>query len=717
MARKNWMTALACCALLALGACSSSGDKKTAGAPGQGPGPALAVGSVEAAEKALNDARTAVAAAEMALNAAVLPTDDDSAASEASVAVSQADDDPAQALKESARAALEVARTALEDAVAAAEAAVAAAGEDDTEAAEVLREANTFKETEPLKLVELTVDVWDAEEAVTAAGDDVTLTQKQALRQALKTAQENLDEAVKTSDAEDDLKTALSDVVDDAKEVVTSLAWAKGAGLTPGDASAAVVGTVPVAKVDRHPRTKPGGAPDGWTELDIKDEGVAYAEGDVVMSPNGDGTTKDLKARAFTTRQFIFEQGKNAYDPLVGNMSGEIKTSIQLTEDGLVMKTGGDVVSYDMQRKFTEGKMDDWFDGVDATSSLTAGATDMTADHLADLEKLQAAGTDVGTLPESATGKLDAKQVAALQNANIPKCWVSGVKCGNWAHDDLEITFGEPSQASDGSAVWHWSARAPLGPGQDASKIAALKDRHDQDLGQYDLWLSNYAGSDESNAADKNYRYLSHAAYGMFQQIDNVSPWTTRPEYVRSQAFHIGYDAFSEAYGARTKDLSGQIGGTFKGRTMAHALYTKAAGKKQRPDRFESLRGDIELDAKIGGTGSDANTIKGAIENLQYFDNNRWNNGYEVSKVELSGLSSSETAQIADDGSYKGTATADTEGAKIYTSGGTFEGNFYGPKSKPETAGWWQLSDTANGEAKRRIIGSYGAVCTEGCGN
>ena len=69
-------------------------------------------------------------------------------------------------------------------------------------------------------------------------------------------------------------------------------------------------------------------------------------------------------------------------------------------------------------------------------------------------------------LPASATGKLSSDQGAALTGADADKCWDGGVECANWAHDDLTITFGEPSQAPDGSAVWHWKARVPLGPGQ-----------------------------------------------------------------------------------------------------------------------------------------------------------------------------------------------------------------------------------------------------------
>ncbi len=717
MAKKNWMAALACCALLALGACSSSSDKRT-DADVQPEPDAPAAGPVEAVTQALDDAKVAVMAAETALNEAVT-------ASETPAAVSQADDDSAataqKSPKDKAREALEAADKALDAAVKAADAAVKAAG-DDAAALKLANEAkkavDDYTAKKPLELVTLTVAVWDAEDAVKADGSAENKAALKTAQAALATAAEGLDDG--------DLKTALTKVADDADVLRKSLAWATGDRLEPGAVSVAVARTI---TVDRTARTNP--------KLKIATKGVPYAKGSFVISPDGDGTTAELPVRAFTTRQFMSVQGKDSYGR-VGNTSGAIMTSIELTEDGLVMKTGGDVVAYEMQRTFSESadpkSVDDWVaigaDGIKGkgNGSALSGTPVATEQHVKDLEALKTAGTYTSSdaIPEAdGTNTLTAAQVTALNAAGEDACWTAsgGVTCGNWAHDDLTITFGEPSQAPDGSAAWYWKARVPLGPGQVASKIAALNNRTNKDLGQYELWLSNYAGFYEGNvlqdkdgkklkdqgsaADDDEHRYLSHAAYGMFQQIDNITPWAKRPEYVRSQAFHAGYDAFSSARGEKTTDLAKPITGTFEGRTMAHALHTK----ERRPERFESLRGDISLSATIGG----ANTITGKIDNLEYFNSGGWNKGYEVSDVTLSG------GQIAADGSYKGTAAADTEGAKIYTAPGTFEGNFYGPRDKPETAGWWQLSNSSdvdrNEPAFSRIIGSYGAVCTEGCGD
>ena len=673
--------------------------------------------------------------AETALNTAVIP------APETPVAVSQADDDSAAPApmtpKDRAREALAAAKKALEDAVKAADAAVKAAGDDAAEKklAEAAKKAvEDYKAENPLKLVTLTVAVWKAEDDVTAAGDDVTAVQKAELKAELKKAQAELKTAVAAL-PEGDRKTALTKVADKADELRKSLAWATGANLEPGAASAAVMGKI---TVDRHPRTEPEDAASGWKRLEIAEKGVAYAEGKFMISPDGDGMTDELPMRAFTTRQFEYEQGVNVErddgsKDKVGNTSGKLKTSIRLTEDGLVMKTGGDAIYYDMQREFSAGdkatSVDDWAaigaDGQKGFSGLDTSTTP-TPEHVA---ALKAAGVADADLPTAGTNMLSQDQVDKLHGLMADKCWDGGVTCGNWANDDLTITFGKPSQAPDGSAAWHWRARVELPEGQDASKITALENRANKDLGQYDLWLSNHAGFDEgvvlmdgkekakdqgSAANDDHHRYLSHAAYGMFQQLDNINAYgTKRPKYGRSQAYHAGYDAFADAKDARTSDLEKQIVGTFEGRTMAHALVANRP-VDNASSQFESLRGDINLKANIGGTGEGANKIKGTINNLEYFDSGGWNKGYEVSEVSLS------SSEIAPNGSYEGKATADTEGAKTYSAGGSFSGNFYGPRDKPETAGWWELSDRPAGQnkkASRRIIGSYGAVCTEGCGD
>ena len=258
MARKNWMTALVCCALLALGACSSSSDKKTVDTGGgnnktieQTPGE----GTLAAAVRDLEDAQTAVKVAQAAFDTAIglKPR-----------AMSQADDVSAAAaltpLQTSARDTLERALAALTRAVTSAGAALDAATEadDKDKAQEAVDKAEAYKikAEKDLKLASLTVKVWEAKVAV--AKGDATPEEKTALADA----QKKLDGAVSVLIDEDDqaLKTKLKQVSTEVTVLRKSLAWAKGAGLTPGDASAAVMGTV---DVDRRARINPGGSGGG----------------------------------------------------------------------------------------------------------------------------------------------------------------------------------------------------------------------------------------------------------------------------------------------------------------------------------------------------------------------------------------------------------------------------------------------------------------------
>ncbi len=738
MARKNWITALACCALLALGACthSDSDDEKVS----SGGGPPPAEGSVAAADLALTNAMAAVAAAETAFKAAVLLADGDSAASDSPAAVSQADDDSAAPApmtpRDTARKALETADKALEAAVAAADAAVKAAGDDAAKKklADAAKESvDDYKAKNPLKLVKLTVDVWDAKDAVDAAGDDVTATQ----RTTLKTAQAALNEAVEEMEA-GALKTALSKVVDDADELRKSLAWATGKGLEPSVTPKAV----DAIKIDVHrtPRTKvDGSAADAADRLAIVDKAVAWANGKMVISPDGDGSTDELPLRAVTVRELSDIQGddkdldgkKDNPAGEINNKSGNLKSSIQITDGGVVLKVGGDGVWYDMQSEFsTDRAMKGFWNGKDGHSgTFTTTANDsekgdkMTAEHAAALGLSEASGR----LTEK-----QAEVIAALRTTGAnDNCW-KAVTCGNFLHDDLTITFdGNPSQSDDGSAVWYAHGRVDLPDGTDVSKLTEagaykwdmpqhyLTGKPNQDLGEYHLWISNYAGFDEGKVAyDKDgkklkdqgsfadgdhSRYLSYAAYGLFHYVDNI---VERPWITRSQAFHFGYDAAVP----EAKDDKGGIQGTFKGYTMAHVLNSRGYGNS--PGHFtdvDRLRGEVVLKAVVN---SGENTISGSIENLEHrpAGGGVWAAGNTaLAKVNFV------QSTIGQNGSYKGVATAERHTSNDNTTlinvtaygSGHYDGNFYGPEDGLETAGWWHLG---KGTDRRVIIGSYGAV-------
>ncbi len=714
------------------------GDRKTALTKvADDAAPVPAVGSVAAAETALTDAKEAVKAAETALNEAVIT------ASVTPVAVSQADDDSAASApktpKAKAREALEVAKKALNAAVEAADAAVKAAGDDAAakKLADAAKEAvDEYRAEKPLELVTLTVAVWDAADAVTAAGDDATAAQKTAL----KAAQEDLDEAVEELD-DGALKTALSKVADEADELRKSLAWATGAGLEPGVPSSPKMGEVTVTP---HSRIKPADAGSSWKRLAIRAEAVSYDPDKFVISPDGDGTTDELPLRAVTVRQFDFIQGEDDGKNGPSNTRGELKSSIELTEDGLTLKVGGEAIWNDMQKRFDIGEaVWSWFDqgkdGIEGDKDRDVStSTDLTGDYAAEL----VAGGDLegAAFSDSKSRTLTEKEKVALNGYDEDNgTWVKWDEDDNkhladWNNDDLTIAFGKPSQAPDGSAAWYWRARVPFHGDQTFDGVKAyegvtLSKKANQDLGQYELWLSNYGGFHKNvevkvlgdatdaqketlkkfNEADNEHRHLSHAAYGLFQYLDNVA-YTT--EFSRSQAFHFGYDAFKDT--SKKSELAKPIKGTFVGHTMAHVLLSKESN--QRPsDRLETLRGSIRLETSIGGD----NEITGNIENFERYGASGWGGYADLHRVTLT------DGTITSDGSYKGTATAQNAGDEDQGKvgggfgAGTFSGSFYGPVGKDlETAGWWEVSDQNGTKASQnRIIGSYGAVCTKGCGD
>lgn len=441
--------------------------------------------------------------------------------------------------------------------------------------------------------------------------------------------------------------------------------WASGTPLKPQAAADVDDTTITVARTART-------AADGSSTSDrlaITEDGVTYADGKSVIQEGVGGTTDELPLRGITIREAVVVQGHDGAE--ITSSDGTLKSSIQLTEGGAVLKVGGDVVSYDMLRRFS-GADPSWW------------------------------------APIGADGDPD---------DNSDRCWDGGVQCGNWIHDDLTINFdGSPSQAPDGSAAWYWKGRVPLPEGANADEV--LADKAQKDLGQYELWLSNYAGVDQrgtpEDETDDEYSYLSYAAYGLFNYLDNV---VQLEAITRAQAFHFGYDAFPN-----TDNIAQRINGTFTGRTFGHILKTRTnpdgagyAGGRAPSDEVDRLRGDITLRASVGNDRS-LNTILGDITNLQSDVTGEWADVTDLDAIRL------RAGVIGSDGTYRGGAQA--QKGSVVGSGtgyydGNFEGAFYGPANGLETAGWWNLGpdyttfpDTSD---LKRAIGSFGAVCTSGC--
>ena len=157
------------------------------------------------------------------------------------------------------------------------------------------------------------------------------------------------------------------------------------------------------------------------------------------------------------------------------------------------------------------------------------------------------------------------------------------------------------------------------------------------------------------------------------------------------------------------------ISATFKGRTTGWLLRTARPGINDEVfSTSHRLRGSVELIAKIGGAGADANTITGSMSGFEIFDNGIWSNhlsSFRILAPDANGVGVSLTAgAIAEDGTYKGTAAAPSG----QFSDGAFEGALYGPKDlgKLETAGSWYLPPSAtlyNGMEFGTVLGSFGA--------
>ena len=297
---------------------------------------------------------------------------------------------------------------------------------------------------------------------------------------------------------------------------------------------------------------------------------------------------------------------------------------------------------------------------------------------------------------------------------------------------NLEISFFSPE--ADPFRTPHtnyWLRKVPALITQSNLVSLNLADTFDpvSDQGRYEMLLSNYAGINdqgtESAADDAERRRLSYAAYGLFQFVDHL---LAAPRVGRVQIFHYGVDAFSDDDGRGTADLAGNdtIEGTFRGSTMGWMVMSvdKTASSFIR-DMYR-LRGDVELRACIGGAncafgaGADddlsAARIAGTITNLETAYANRahslyWTrnplNGpdFRNRTVEL------QAGVIADDGTYSGAVDGGSG-----TRAGEYEGAFYGPVGAGlETAGTWWVAAPDWAAAWDGLIGSFGAVCTDGC--
>ena len=430
---------------------------------------------------------------------------------------------------------------------------------------------------------------------------------------------------------------------------------------------------------------------------------------------NSDGDLLDARLKSDTFKSLMYEEGKMVFSVSddefkVGGYVSEYQvrdeggdtaavTGLTLTSSGVVIRTGN----------FASG----W----DYTDSLK----DIT-------ENSQEGGADVNRWDLTLT--FDAPRpltVAAGDDPDRAASWT-----GNSDFYWKGIAMADETQLKGGTNYESDAFNQPAGF---------------EDLGTYELWLSNHigvdtnlepepgetavcpgSGSDERKSAcpeDDVNLYLSYAAYGMFAY--SADPETFQDgtgdnkvgRHGRVSTMHFGYEAFADEDGKKTTDINEAItDATFSGQTTGfalrgtHATYDPATVANPFREK-KPLRGDVSLTVSIPKT-TGAGSLLGKIDNLEEWDGNSWKAYAGIVAVHLhTGTDLDGTVAIGDAGTFSGTATIqvgtnqyvsadDSQNQNIVTSadglatpvapadthtfnnGGKFTGNFYGPRDNAD---------------------------------
>ena len=286
--------------------------------------------------------------------------------------------------------------------------------------------------------------------------------------------------------------------------------------------------------------------------------------------------------------------------------------------------------------------------------------------------------------------------------------------------------------------------RANWKPLEHRRALRIARGRPVEELGVYNVWLSNYAGLDTGAKADDpsddTQRYLQYAAYGLFNFLDYS---TTEVSHARMQAFHFGYDAFADEDDRRPADwgtADDPVEATFNGKTTGWMMRETKAGGGAGFDLIR-LRGAVELTANLDAGGGGHGTVEGFMKDFEFLQNGVWtadtfyryleNEPADAPAVANRGKAVLlKSADIGADGSFSGVAHAAHNGVG-YGEGtnnfapGQYGGAFYGPRElgEIEAAGHWYLpmaidhpTDTSLGDPHPgvgAILGSFGAKSEE----
>ena len=460
------------------------------------------------------------------------------------------------------------------------------------------------------------------------------------------------------------------------------------------------------ATITRIPRTIPSPTdadtqianPGAFTSATFKD--VIYTDGKGVFSVNDDDDGGDefkvngyvkLRASSFLRETAIF-------------------TGLKLTDAGLVIRTGGTAASgasrfradfTDMRRKVTTWASDSDSDGdVDAADGIRGQN-----------------GWDL-------TIAFDEPQTRAVP-VN---------------HEDIS----NPVSSWTGNNAFYWKSLVTA----DASQLDEDRDYFDanafrqpegsEDLGTYEVWLSNHVGVDTNTEPvagsgevtcldgsrgiscpfdDENF-YLNYAAYGLF--VYTVSTETFRGtganagyngQRGRINTLHFGYSAFGNEEGQKTTDIGEAIaGGRFQGHALGYEMTgdrNLEAGANRTGIEAKLLRGDVTLTVNIP-RGSGVGSLEGTMNNFQQWneENKVWTAYVDNFTVTLN------NASINESGVFSGRTQARPDSGFNGIGTGIYKGSFYGPRADAdelEIAGSWTVGSEGGFDYLKTIFGSFGA--------
>lgn len=575
----------------------------------------------------------------------------------------------------------------------------------------------TAQESEALdaadaKYAEAVAAVAAATAAINSAETEDTQEARDTARMAIEAARKALDDAVAAADdaveATEDgsdaaygralkaqtlaksYQTAQVRILDNA---LTSYAWYSGALVRFAIANGGVevprdgANTVEIARTGKTKNTSGTDTtqianPDAFDGDTFKD--VMYSDGKLVFSDSDD---------EFKVHGNIVGLGSNH------SLSDEVMHSgLKLTSDGLVIRVGG-------------------------TDTARGATTVFPRGDFTDMRK------DITKHTDNALAPSDPGYVAGANG---------------W---DLAITFDEPLSMSVTGGETSWMGNGDfywrgIAPADAKEQVASTGDHYSanafnqpagrEDLGLYEVWLSNHIGVDKGlepapgsalppRPEDDTQRYLKYAAYGLFVYTADTETFTNgtdNGQMGRVQNMYFGYSAFGSDNGQQTTDINESItNAKFVGQTFAIAVK----GNQFQSTGIEKimLRGDVELRVtipKTTGTGK----LSGTLDNFEQWKDEIWQeyrSGFEVALND--GESTPAPVDIATDGTFEGDTSATvlsggTRAAPTDINGetGSFEGSFYGPRADKddlEAAGSWNVGFGEFGAAQWRIFGSFGA--------